>query len=288
MSSSNPHEGRAGTGRRRPGLGAALEACRASGRKVLAPYLMLGDPDVATSVAVARAMAAAGADAIELGVPFSDPLADGPTIQAAGVRALAGGLRVGRLESAVASIRDAVDCPLALMSYVNPLLQRGYADFVAAMAAAGANGLIVPDLPLEETMPLGAACRGHGVDLVGFAAPTSTDARLAAVARSATGFIYCVSVAGVTGPRSDTLQRVPATVARVRRVTDLPVLVGFGIDSPQKAVAAAAVADGVIVASWIVAAVADLGPGATPAERAELAGAMVGGLRRALDGAAAG
>ena len=274
-------------GQVRPGLGAGLVACRAAGRKALVSYVMLGDPDVATSLAVAQAMAAAGADVIELGVPFSDPLADGPTIQAAGGRALAGGLRVGSLAPIVASIWDVVDCPLALMSYVNPLLQRGYTEFVATIAAAGATGLVVPDLPLEETTPLGAACRAHGVDLVGFAAPTSTDARMAAVARAAMGFLYCVSVAGVTGPRADTLERVPATVARLRRVTNLPVLVGFGIDSPQKAAAAAALADGVIVASWIVGALAELGPRATPSERASLAGGMVGSLRRALDGVAA-
>ncbi len=274
--------------RGRPGLGAALAACRAAGRKALVSYAMLGDPDVATSLAVVRAMAAAGADAVELGVPFSDPLADGPIIQAAGGRALAGGLRVGGMAPVVGAIRDAVDCPLALMSYVNPLLQRGYLEFVAAMAAAGVDALVVPDLPLEETTPLGAACRSRGLDLVGFAAPTSTDARLAAVAGAASGFVYCVSVAGVTGPRADTLERVPATVARLRRVTDLPVLVGFGIDGPEKAAAAAALADGVIVASWIVGALADLGPGATPAQRAALAGAMVGSLRRALDDVAGG
>ena len=264
-------------------LGSALEAIRHRGAKALVPYVMLGDPDLPTSLAVVRAMAAAGADAIELGLPFSDPLADGTVIQAAGQRALRGGFRVADALRALTELRPTITCPLALMTYVNPILQYGYAAFVGEAAHAGADGLIVPDLPLEESASLGDACRAAGMDLVLFVAPTSTDARIAAVAQSASGFIYCVSVAGVTGARADTLARVPATVGRVRGYTDLPLLVGFGINSPEKAAAAAQAADGVIVASWIVQAVADLGPGATPQQRAARAGEMVGSLRAALD-----
>ncbi len=264
-------------------LGAVLDARRRSGRKALAPYVMLGDPDLPTSLAVARAMIAAGADALELGLPFSDPLADGPVIQAAGQRALTGGFKVPQALEAVAALRAETDCPLALMTYVNPVMQRGYADFVRDAAGAGADGLIVPDLPLEESQGLGELCRADGMDLVLFVAPTSTDRRIEAVARAASGFVYCVSVAGVTGAREDTLARVPATVARVRARCDLPLLVGFGINSPEKASAAAAVADGVIVASWIVSALAELGPRADADRRAALAAAMVGSLRAALD-----
>lgn len=285
-----PHAGGQGmslaTSTRR--LGTVLESVRGGGGKALVPYVMLGDPDLPSSLAVAEAMAAAGADALELGLPFSDPLADGPVIQAAGRRALDGGFRVRDALGALAELRAGVACPLALMTYVNPVLQHGYQAFVRDAAAAGADGLVVPDLPLEESGSLGDACRAAGMDLVLFVAPTSTDERITAVARAASGFVYCVSVAGVTGARADTLARVPATVARVRAHTDLPLLVGFGINSPEKAAGAAEVADGVIVASWIVQAVADLGPAAQPAERAALAGGMVAALRAGLDGRWAG
>lgn len=261
---------------------AVLDALRRAGGKALVPYVMLGDPDLETTVAVARAMAAAGADAIEFGLPFSDPLADGPVIQAAGQRALGAGFRVHSAFDVLRRLRLVLTCPLCLMTYVNPIWQRGYAAFAEAAAAAGADALVVPDLPLEESGALGEDCRRVGMDLVLFVAPTSTEARMAAVGRAGSGFIYCVSVAGVTGAREDTLARVPATVARARRHTNLPLLVGFGINTREKAVAAASVADGVIVASSIVQAVAALGPHAAPAERGALAGRMVAELRAAL------
>ncbi len=264
-------------------LAAALAAARGRGRKILIPYVMLGDPDLATSVEVAAAMAATGADALELGLPFSDPMADGPVIQAAGQRALAGGLRVPQALEAARHLRARVDCPLALMTYVNPIVVQGAERFAARAGDAGLDALVVPDVPLEESAVLGEACRGHGLDLVLFVAPTSTDERIQAVARAASGFVYCVSVAGITGERLDTLARVPETVARVRAHTDLPLLVGFGINGPQKAIGASRVADGVIVASWIVQAVADLGPSASGAERASRAAQMVTSLREALD-----
>ena len=260
----------------------SLDELRRRGGKALVPYAMLGDPDVESSVAEAVAMAEAGADAIELGMPFSDPLADGPVIQAAGQRSLAGGFRVERALEAVRTIRGRVPCPICLMTYVNPVWQRGYAAFVRDAAAAGADALVVPDLPLEEGLALGDLCRRAGMDLVLFVAPTTTEARMDGVGRAASGFVYCVSVAGVTGPRADTLSRIPDTIARARRHIDIPLLVGFGIDGPAKAAAAAAVADGVIVASWIVRAVADLGAAARPAERAALAARMVGELAAAL------
>lgn len=267
-------------------LGDALARVRAAGRKALVPYLMLGDPDLETSIAVGRAFAEAGADVIELGLPFSDPMADGPVIQAAGNRALAGGLRVADALEAVARLRAEVSCPLALMCYVNLVYARGYDGFAAAAAAAGADGLVIPDIPVEESPVLATATRGRGMDLVLFVAPTSTEERIRAVAAAASGFVYCVSVAGVTGARADTLARVPETVRRVRHFTDLPLLVGFGINSPEKAAGAVGVADGVIVASWIVDALAQLGPDGTPSARARLAGGMVAELRAAIDGVA--
>ena len=264
-------------------LGTVLERVRAAHRKALVPYLMLGDPDLETSIAVGRAYAEAGADAIELGLPFSDPMADGPVIQAAGNRALAGGFKVADALAAVAQLRAQVACPLAVMCYVNLVYARGYDGFSELVARAGADGLVVPDIPVEEGRVLGEAARRRGLDLVLFVAPTSTEERIRAVAEAASGFVYCVSVAGVTGARADTLARVPDTVARVRRFTPLPLLVGFGINSLEKAASAVAVADGVIVASWIVDAVARLGPGASPTDRARLAGEMASQLRAAVD-----
>ena len=195
----------------------AFAAARAEGRAALMPYFTLGYPDADTSEAVIRAIAAAGADLIELGVPFSDPLADGPTIQRSTQVALEGGMTVARCLALTSRLREAgVSQALLLMGYVNPILAYGAARFVADAAAAGADGLIIPDLPPEEAAAGGAgeieaACAAHGLALVYLAAPTSTDERVATLAARTTGFLYLVSVAGVTGAR-----RWPA--ARPRRV----------------------------------------------------------------------
>jgi tryptophan synthase alpha chain len=256
-----------------------LQAAFAS-RKALMPYLVVGDPDFDASVELASALIEAGADALELGVPFSDPLADGPVIQAAGQRSLAAGFRVADAFRAARLIRRRHPATaLALMTYANPVVNRGADAFAAEAAASGADALIVPDLPLEEAGPFEEVCRRYGLDLILFVAPTSTDQRIGAVAAHAGGFVYCVSVAGVTGARQRLEDHLPHLVARIRRAAPhLPVAIGFGISTPDAAAAAARLADGVIVGSAVVAAHAEGG--------AAHAAALVRGMRGALDGIA--
>lgn len=246
-----------------------------SGRKVLAPYLCLGDPSLDASIELGLGLAAAGADALELGIPFSDPLADGPVIQAAGQRALRAGFRVEQAFAAAARVRAArPDLPLLLMVYFNNVFALGVGRFVRQAAAAGVDGLIVPDLPLEETADAHAACREHGLDLIPFVAPTSTEERIAAVARHAGGFIYCVSLTGVTGARRGLSDGVSGLIARVRPVTTLPLLIGFGISGAVEAAAAARLADGAIVGSALVQAHHEQGAAAACALAAAMARAV--------------
>lgn len=224
------------------------------GEKALITYTMAGDPNVDASVAVVLAMAAGGADVVELGLPFSDPVADGPVIQAAGNRALAAGMTgPERFFSLVRRVRAAgCQVPLVVMTYYNPVLQRGLDRFCAEAAAAGLDGIIVPDLPVEEADELGTACRSHGLDLVAMLAPTSTPGRVAAVARQASGFIYCVSITGVTGAREQISDRFRPVVAATRQLTRVPVAVGFGIARPEQIRQVTAVADGAVVGSALV------------------------------------
>jgi tryptophan synthase alpha chain len=259
-------------------VAAAFAAAR--GRAALMPYLMGGFPDVERSVAVGVAYAEAGADLVELGVPFSDPLADGPVIHAAGTRALAAGATVHAVIEAGARIAEHV--PVVLMCYANPLLARGPERFCGELAAHGISGLIVPDLPLEEADPVLAACDGAGLALVPLVAPTTPDDRLAAIGRSARGFVYTVSVVGTTGERTAVGDGLPELLGRVKAHSPVPVALGFGISTGAQAAAAAdAGADGVIVGSRLVRAVAeahDAGrdPAAEAAELvAELAAALV-------------
>jgi tryptophan synthase alpha chain len=259
-------------------IAAAFAAAR--GRAALMPYLMGGFPDVERSVAVGVAYAEAGADLVELGVPFSDPLADGPVIHAAGTRALAAGATVHAVVEAGARIAEHV--PVVLMCYANPLLARGPERFCGELAARGISGLIVPDLPLEESAPVLAACDAHGLALVPLVAPTTPEARLAAIGRNARGFVYTVSVVGTTGERGGLGDGLGALLRRVKAHSPVPVALGFGISTGEQAAAAAhAGADGVIVGSRLVRAVAeahDAGrdPAAEAAEMvAELAGALV-------------
>lgn len=213
---------------------------------VLSIYLMAGEdtPDLAA------AAVAGGAGLLEIGIPFSDPLADGPTVQRAGQRALEAGMTTRRALEVLAAVRERVDVPLVPMTYAGPVLAMGEREFCAAAAAAGADGLIVPDVPSEEAGELRAGCGGHGLDLVPLLAPTSTDARIAAACELAGGFVYLVSVAGVTGARAQLSDRVAGLIERVRAHTTLPLLVGFGISAPEHArEALEAGADGVIVGS---------------------------------------
>ncbi len=243
----------------------------------LMPYFTLGYPDYATSLDIIEACARAGADAMELGIPFSDPLADGPTIQHSTHVALEQGMTVARCLQGVRDLRArGVTIPFILMSYLNPLLAYGLPDFVAHAAAAGANGLIIPDLPPDEGEELRTLCQEHGLDLVFLLAPNSPPARIQQVARASSGFIYLVSVTGVTGARDTLPPHLPAFVQRVRAATQKPLAVGFGIATPQQAAAVGQLADGVIVGSALIKAVT-----AAP-DPVAAAQAFVADLRRAL------
>jgi tryptophan synthase alpha chain len=273
---SGPGSNGAATGANR--IAAAFRA--APGRAALMPYLMGGFPDVETSTSVGLAYAEAGADLIELGVPFSDPLADGPVIHAAATRALAGGATVNAILDAGARIAERV--PVVLMCYANPLLARGPERFAGELRVRGISGLIVPDLPLEEASELLAACDAHGIALVPLVAPTTSDARMVAIGATARGFVYTVSVTGTTGERASVQAGVSGLLTRVKEHSDVPVALGFGISSGEQAAAAAAAgADGVIVGTRLVRAVAEAADAAQdPAKAAyqavaELAGALV-------------
>ena len=232
----------------------AFESARADGRRAaLMPYLMAGFPDLDRSREIARAYVAGGADLIELGVPFSDPLADGPVIHAADVAALATGVKV---EDALDVAREvAEEVPVVVMCYVNVILARGLERFANMLVAVGASGLIVPDLPLEEAPAALAALDARGLALVPLVAPTTPVERLAQIGERARGFLYTVSVTGTTGERDTDDGGLTAILARARAHTDVPVALGFGIGTPQQAAAAAdAGADGVIIGSRLVRA----------------------------------
>lgn len=229
-------------------IAAAFTGCER--RAALMPYLMGGFPDLPTSLAIANGYADGGADLIELGVPFSDPLADGPVIQAAGTAALAAGATLDGVLEIATELSERL--PVVLMCYSNAILARGTEQFVADIAAAGVSGLIVPDLPLEEAPATAESCAVAGVAFVPLAAPTSTDERLAALGATVQGFLYTVAVAGTTGERGDE-SAYDEVIARVRPHTSAPVALGFGISTPEQASAAAdAGADGVIIGSRLV------------------------------------
>ena len=228
---------------------------RARGECALVAYVMAGDPSLAETQRLVIEAERRGADVVELGVPFSDPLADGPVIQRAGVRALAAGTSLARVLETVATLRAQVDVPLALMSYYNPILAFGLKSFARTAADAGADAVIVPDLPYEECEPLRAEAEPVGLDLIQLVAPTSTPARVKAIARLARGFIYAVSLTGVTGERRELPKALQAQIRTLRLVTTKPVCVGFGVSSPEHAAAVGRLADGVIVGSAIVRAV---------------------------------
>lgn len=253
-------------------IAAAFE--RREGRAALMPYLMGGFPDAGTALEIGRAYARAGADLVELGVPFSDPLADGPVIQEAGSRALEGGATP---ESVLETARElASDVPVVLMTYSNLVLSRGVEGFVAGLAESGVSGLIVPDLPFEESEELRTACREAGIAFVPLVAPTSTDERLEEIGSRAEGFLYTVSVSGTTGERQDDAGYAEV-IGRARSHTGVPVALGFGISTPEQADAAArAGADGVIVGSRLVREAAE------SADPADACGELVGRFAQAL------
>jgi tryptophan synthase alpha chain len=232
---------------------------KSEGRTALMPYLMIGFPERDSTPDLASALEAAGADAFELGVPFSDPLADGATVQRASERALANGVRVPFCLETVAALRArGIRAPLVLMGYFNPFLRYGLERLAADAAAAGADGFIIPDLPPEEASECHATCRAHGLDLIFLVAPTTPDERIAQIAKLASGFIYCVSLTGVTGARRQLWDGLPGFLDRVRRHTDLPLVVGFGISSAAHVRQVGAHAEGAIVASALINAIEEL------------------------------
>ena len=243
-----------------------------SKQAALMPYLMGGFPDIESSRRAGEACADAGADLLELGIPFSDPLADGPVIQAAGTEALRSGATVDGVLDVCSALSGRL--PIVLMTYANSVLSRGFERFVEAAAGAGAAGLIVPDLPHDEGAALRHACDAKGLALVPLVAPTTPAERLGAIGADARGFVYTVSLAGTTGERAELPPGLADTIERVRAVTDRPVAVGFGIATPEQARSVAALADGVIVGSRVVRAAGESGPAAVGELVRELATAL--------------
>ncbi|HUA04784.1 MAG TPA: tryptophan synthase subunit alpha [Solirubrobacteraceae bacterium] len=237
----------------------AFESARASGRRAaLMPYLMGGFPDLETSRRIGLAYADSGADLVELGVPFSDPLADGPVIHAAGTVALRGGAKVQDVLDVGRAIAERI--PVVVMCYANPIYARGFERFADALVDAGASGLIVPDLPLEEAPAALRACDERGLALVPLVAPTTPEERLARIGAQARGFVYAVSLTGTTGERAGVADGLAGVIGRAAASTSVPVAVGFGISTAEQAAAAAdAGADGVIVGSRLVRAAGDGG-----------------------------
>ena len=231
-------------------LDQTLSKARAEGRNVLSPYITVGFPDVPTSVDIAEAILRNGGDLLEIGVPFSDPMADGPTVQKTSFHALQHGVSVGTCLDAVRQIRSrGIESPLMLMGYFNPFLKYGLRDLVRDAADAGVDGLIVPDLPPEESTELESLCAEYNIHQIHFVALTSTDERIEYIAGHASGFIYCVAVLGVTGARQDIRSDVAELVGRVRQHTDVPVIQGFGVSTKEHIDSIATYADGAIVAS---------------------------------------
>jgi tryptophan synthase alpha chain len=253
-----------------------LAELRAAGRAALVAYGVAGYPDLAGSLAAFRAMAAAGADVLEVGPPYSDPLIDGPVIQRAVSAALAAGTRLDDVLGLVAGLTAGVDAPVVLLVYYNLVAHRGPERFAAELAAAGACGAVVPDLPPEEAGAWLAAAGRAGIAPIFLAAPTSSDARLAAVAAAGRGFVYAQASLGVTGLRASLQAGIDGLVARVRAHTDLPVCCGIGVSDPEQAAAVARFADGAIVGTALVRRLGDAGLDGLAELTAELAEAVHG------------
>lgn len=235
-----------------PRVGETFARLRQSGRKALICYLVAGDPDLETTFSLVRTIASAGADMIELGVPFTDPLADGPVIQRASARALSSGTNIAGVLELVNSLSAEVKIPLIAMSYLNPVYRYGVKRFLEDASSAGLRGIIIPDLPMEESQIVSPHIEGLPVDFIPMLAPTSTDRRLRLAAQNVTGFIYCVAVTGVTGPRRGPATEVADLITRVRAITEAPLAAGFGVSGPADAQVYARMADAVVVGSAVV------------------------------------
>jgi tryptophan synthase alpha chain len=233
-------------------IGDRMAALRARGERALVPFITAGDPDLGVTEALIPALAEAGADVIELGVPFSDPSAEGPTIQRSSERALASGTTLRRVLGLVKSLRPRLDVPIVLMGYTNSFLTMGERNFPEAAREAGVDGVITVDCPPEEEPAYYANLEACGVDAILLAAPTTTEARLAMLAKRTRGFLYYVSLTGVTGARTGLPPRLIENLARIRAVSDVPVCVGFGVSTPEQAAFIGQHADGVVVGSALV------------------------------------
>ncbi|WP_428487485.1 tryptophan synthase subunit alpha [Rhodopila sp.] len=226
---------------------------KSQGRGALIPFLEAWDPDGPTSMALLRGMPAAGADLIEIGMPFTDPMADGPIIQAAGKRGLAAGVKVADVLTMVQDFRRCDNkTPIVLMGYLNPILSYGPQRFCADAAVAGVDGLIIVDLPTEEADLLLPYSAANELDFIRLIAPTTDDERLPHVLNGSSGFVYYVSITGITGTRSATVEHLEAAIPRIRKATDLPIAIGFGIRMPEQARAASRIADAAVVASALI------------------------------------
>ncbi|MBB3993408.1 tryptophan synthase alpha chain [Sulfitobacter undariae] len=231
---------------------------KAKGKKAFVSYVMAGDPDFDKSLEIVRGLPGAGVDIIELGLPFTDPMADGPTIQLAGQRTLDGGMTLKRTLELVTEFRKGDDTtPIVLMGYYNPIYSMGVPTFLTAAKEAGIDGLIIVDLPPEEDTELCLPAQEAGLNFIRLATPTTDDKRLKRVAQNTSGFVYYVSITGITGTAEADASDVSPAVARIREATGLPVIVGFGVNTPEKSRTIAAVADGVVVGSAIVSQIAD-------------------------------
>ena len=239
-------------------LAETFASLKREGRAALAPFVTAGDPDMETTLAVLESLDRAGASLCELGVPYSDPIADGPVIQSSYTRALAAGFTLERLFALSRQATQRVRMPILAMASYSLIFRRGIDRFVADAKAAGLAGFVVPDLPIEESDQLDVACRQAGLALVRLVTPTTPPERAEAIARKSTGFLYCVSVAGVTGARTELPPGLIERIQWLRTKTDVPILVGFGISGPDQVRAVSAVADGVIVGSALVRQVAEL------------------------------
>ncbi|WP_010137743.1 tryptophan synthase subunit alpha [Oceanicola sp. S124] len=238
-------------------IDAKFASLKATGTKGFVAYIMAGDPDPARSLEVMKGLPGAGVDVIELGLPFTDPMADGPTVQLAGQRALEAGMNLDKLLDMVRAFRAGDDStPIVMMGYYNPIYSRGVDRFLAEAKEAGIDGLIVVDLPPEEDDELCIPAQAAGLNFIRLATPTTDDKRLPKVLQNTSGFVYYVSITGITGSAEASAEMVAPEVARIKAQTDLPVIVGFGINTPAKAREVAAVADGSVVGSAIVSQIA--------------------------------
>ncbi|MFK0375435.1 tryptophan synthase subunit alpha [Pandoraea sp. NPDC090278] len=266
---------------------ATFQALQAQGKKGLIPFITAGDPEPGWTVKLMHALADNGADVIELGVPFSDPMADGPVIQRASERALARGVSLAEVLGYVAVFRQTNDrTPIVLMGYANPIEAMGLEAFAERAAKAGVDGVLVVDYPPEEAEGFAGAVRAQGIDPIFLLAPTSTDARIAAVARQASGYLYYVSLKGVTGAASLDLESVASKIPQIKAVADLPVGVGFGIRDAETARAVASVADAVVIGSAIVQRLENTPRDLEGQNAVKSLAEFIGGIRQALDSGA--